>query len=211
MSKQAVRRKIRTLLQSLPPEVFRKEGIQALRRLRGSPLWDVHRRILFFLSMDREIDTLPLLEAAFSDKKEVYAPKIVGESLVFYRVYSPAGPWSWGAFGIREPENPGAEDVLKAEEPPLLILVPGLAFDPLGGRLGHGKGYYDRFFARLDHPGEKTGPAKKRYTALGLCLETQILPQVPTETGDKPMDALCTGSSLRYCGQQFVALQRKIV
>jgi 5-formyltetrahydrofolate cyclo-ligase len=197
MSKQAVRRKIRTLLQTLPPEVFRAEGLRALPRLRESPLWGDHRRILFFLSTGREIDTTPLMEAAFSDEKAVYVPKIEGESLVFYRVYSTAGPWSLGAFRIREPETLREEDALKGGEAPFLILVPGLAFDPRGGRLGRGKGYYDRFFAGL--PGEKTVPAKKNYTALGFCLEAQIIPQVPTDAWDKPMDALCTGSSLRYC------------
>ncbi|MFP3091570.1 5-formyltetrahydrofolate cyclo-ligase [Treponema sp. TIM-1] len=199
MSKQAVRQKIRTLLQTLPPAAFQKEGIQALLRLRESPLWDDYQRFLFFLSTDREIDTAPLMEAAFSDKKEVYVPKIEGDSLVFYRIYSPAGPWSLGTFKIREPETVRQEDALKREGSSLLILVPGLAFDPRGARLGHGKGYYDRFFAALDPPGERTDPTKKNYTALGLCLEIQLLPRIPTETWDKPMDALCTGSSLRYC------------
>ncbi|MDR2760035.1 MAG: 5-formyltetrahydrofolate cyclo-ligase [Spirochaetaceae bacterium] len=199
MSKQAVRQKIRTLLQTLPPEAFQKEGLQVLPLLRESPLWEKHRRVLFFLSTDREIDTVPLMEAAFSGKKEVYVPKIEGESLAFYRIYSPDGPWSLGAFNIREPETVREEDALKAAGEPLLILVPGLAFDLRGGRLGRGKGCYDRFFAGLELPGEKTGPAKKNYTALGLCLEAQIIPRVPAETWDKPMDALCTGTSLRYC------------
>jgi 5-formyltetrahydrofolate cyclo-ligase len=203
MSKQAVRRKITTLLQSLPPELFREEGEEVLTRLWGSPLWRDHQRILFFLSTNLEIDTAPLIEAAFSDRKEIYAPKVVGEELLFYRIYSPAGPWFAGAFNIREPATLREEDALKAGEAPCLILVPGLAFDLRGGRLGHGKGYYDRFFTGLDALGGKA------YTALGLCLEAQILPQVPTEPWDKPMDALCTGSSLRYCetGEDTVIFQ----
>jgi 5-formyltetrahydrofolate cyclo-ligase len=200
MSKQAVRRKISTLLQSLPPEVFREEGVEALTLLRGSHLWRGHQRILVFLSTNLEIDTAPLMEAAFSDRKDVYAPAVAGEELLFYRIYSPAGPWSVGAFKIREPAARREEDALKAGEAPCLILVPGLAFDLRGGRLGHGKGCYDRFFAGLDSSGGKTSAAKKTYTALGLCLEAQIVPQVPTEPWDKPMEALCTGSSLRYCG-----------
>jgi 5-formyltetrahydrofolate cyclo-ligase len=144
-----------------------------------------------------EIDTAPLMEAAFSDKKEVYVPKVMGETLLFYRIYSPAGPWYMGAFNIREPAAVKEEDALKPGE--FLVLVPGLAFDPQGGRLGHGKGYYDRFFTGIDVPGVKTGVAKKNYTALGLCLEVQIVPQVPREPWDKPMDALCTGSSFLNC------------
>jgi 5-formyltetrahydrofolate cyclo-ligase len=146
------------------------------------------------------------MEAAFFDKKEVYVPKIDGESLVFYRLYSPAGPWSLGAFTIREPKTIREKDVLKPGVFPLLILVPGIAFDPRGGRLGHGKGYYDRFFAGLDLQDE-TG---KTYTTLGLCLEIQIIPQVPTEAWDKPMDALCTGNSFRICeGENSLSLRIK--
>ncbi|MDR0689127.1 MAG: 5-formyltetrahydrofolate cyclo-ligase [Spirochaetaceae bacterium] len=197
MSKQAMRREITKLLRALPPGVFREAGVQAISRIRGGPFWQDHQRILFFLSTGLEIDTAPLMEAAFSDKKEVYAPKVMGESLLFYRIYSPAGPWYMGAFNIREPAAVKEEDALKPGE--FLVLVPGLAFDPQGGRLGHGKGYYDRFFTGLDVPGVKTGPAKKNHTALGLCLEAQIVPQVPTEPWDKPMDALCTGSSFRNC------------
>jgi 5-formyltetrahydrofolate cyclo-ligase len=195
MSKERIRQTIRSLLKTLPPRVFREEGIQALARIQKSSLWDFHR-ILFFLSTDREIDTFPLMEAAFAGKKEVYVPQIKGEELGFYRIYSPAGPWREGAFGIREPENPEKGDALKEGEGAFLVLVPGLAFDLRGGRMGHGKGYYDRFFAGLDARRGKTRGAKKNYTALGLCLDAQIISQVPMESQDKVMDALCTGTFL---------------
>jgi 5-formyltetrahydrofolate cyclo-ligase len=195
MTKQTLRQTIGTLLQTFPPAVFREAGIQALERIQQSSLWD-HQRILFFLSTDLELDTAPLMEAAFADKKVVYAPKIEGEGLGFYRIYSPSGPWRVGAFNIREPEAAGKGDVLKEGGGPFLVLVPGLAFDLRGGRLGHGKGFYDRFFAGLDPRRGKTSGKKKSYTALGLCLEAQIVSRVPMERRDKPMDALCTGNSL---------------
>jgi 5-formyltetrahydrofolate cyclo-ligase len=53
--------------------------------------------------------------------------------------------------------------------------------------MGHGKGYYDRFLATLDEQGLS-------YYMLGLCMDTQIVPEIPTEVWDKKMDALCTGS-----------------
>jgi 5-formyltetrahydrofolate cyclo-ligase len=195
MTKQTLRQTIRTLLQTVPPEVFRNEGIQALARIQKSSFWD-YQRILFFLSTDLELDTAPLMEAALADQKEVYAPRIEGEGLGFYRVFSPAGPWRAGAFNIREPEAAGMGDALDEGGGPFLVLVPGLAFDRRGGRLGHGRGFYDRFFAGLDLRRGTSGGTEKNYTALGLCLEAQIVSRVPADGRDKPMDALCTGNSL---------------
>jgi 5-formyltetrahydrofolate cyclo-ligase len=65
-------------------------------------------------------------------------------------------------------------------------MVPGLAFDHAGNRLGHGRAYYDRFFT------ENPGPCFR----VGLCADIQILPAIPADPWDIPVDALCTGSRL---------------
>ena len=72
---------------------------------------------------------------------------------------------------------------------PTLVLTPGLAFDREGRRLGRGAGYYDRFFAELDKD-------SREYTALGLCMDFQIVEKVPVEPNDKKMDGLLTGTEL---------------
>jgi len=71
-----------------------------------------------------------------------------------------------------------------------LVLVPGLGFDAAGGRLGRGKGYYDRFLAKLG-----LGAA-----AVGICFEAQLLPEIPMDRSDVRVGYLCTETGLRRCG-----------
>jgi 5-formyltetrahydrofolate cyclo-ligase len=75
-------------------------------------------------------------------------------------------------------------ELLGREDFPALVFTPALAFDRQGRRLGRGKGYYDRFLAGLN---------RADYYAAGLCLERQVLPRLPADVWDKPVDALCTG------------------
>lgn len=150
--------------------------------MRGASLWSRYGTILLFLSTPGEIDTGYLFEAAVGEGKKIFVPRTRGGRLVFCRVFDPAGPWERGPFGIREP--PEKAEPLKPRDFPVLAVVPGLAFDPAGTRLGRGGACYDRFFA-----GE-SGPCCK----IGFCGERQILPRLPADPWDVPMDALCTGS-----------------
>ncbi|MDR1301816.1 MAG: 5-formyltetrahydrofolate cyclo-ligase [Treponema sp.] len=186
ITKAALRKEIKQRLESLPPEKFYEEGLQVASRIQSLPLWSQYETILFYLSMNLEIDTQPLLETAFSDKKKIFVPKVSGEDLHFFRIYTLAGPWHYGAFGIREPQTEKSEDLLKSQDFPGLIIVPGVAFTQEGDRMGHGRGFYDRFFGSLDKQGIS-------YATLGICMKAQIVPEVPTEIWDKKMDALIFG------------------
>ncbi|MDR1617819.1 MAG: 5-formyltetrahydrofolate cyclo-ligase [Treponema sp.] len=224
VSKTALRREMRRRLAALSPEIFHREGIAAAALITGLPLWAETGILLLFLSMKDEIDTAPLLEAAFEAGKRVFVPRVEGENLAFYQAPSPAGPWQEGSFGIREPAITGADSEAPAgggmaaddmegggavsaaggtapapRRPspaplspaafPALIIVPGLAFDRQGNRLGRGKGYYDRFLAGLDRNGLP-------FTAAGLCLETRLLPEIPAGDLDRKMDLICTGTKI---------------
>jgi 5-formyltetrahydrofolate cyclo-ligase len=191
--KQELRKTLRTQLAGLPPEVFQDEGLRAAESMAASPAWTEAKTVLLFLSAPGEIETAPLLEMAFQQGKKVFLPRVEGEIARFFRIRSPGGPWQTGAFGIREPLIAGPE--LPEEFPPagdrgegpVLMVVPGMAFDRQGNRMGHGKGYYDRFFAKLDGLGIP-------YARVALCLEQQVIPHVPMESWDKKMDAVCTGT-----------------
>jgi 5-formyltetrahydrofolate cyclo-ligase len=184
-SKGELRQRMRRRLAALDRECFRAEGRGAALLLRQDPLWDAYPTVLLFLSTHNEIDTAPLLEAALGDHKKVFVPRVTQAGLCFFRVPSPAGPWREGAYRIREPTWPDPEALIPGDFP-ALILTPALAFDSRGNRLGRGGGFYDRFFASLEG-------RERPYFAVGLCLESQIVPQTPVQDGDRAVDALCTG------------------
>jgi 5-formyltetrahydrofolate cyclo-ligase len=183
--KEALRRELRARLAALPPDSFRGAGERLALRLLEHPAWQRYGSVLLFLSLKNEIDTQAIMEAAFGAGKKVFAPRVEGRDLVFYRIFPfemNGAAWREGAFGIREP-FPTPENRLKNGDFPALILTPGLAFDRQGGRLGRGRGYYDRFFAALD-----SGKTALPYTAFGLCMECQLVSLVPLAPQDKRMD-----------------------
>ncbi|MDR2178628.1 MAG: 5-formyltetrahydrofolate cyclo-ligase [Treponema sp.] len=202
--KSLLRRIIKKRLSLLSPGDFRTQGEAAAVLLRKSPLWTRYGTIFLFLSLPDEIDTRPLLETALDAGKRIFAPRIEpcenGRGCMkFYRVFSREIPCpvpaafpgtepglGAGPFGIREPppvEPPGPADF------PALILVPGLAFDARGRRLGRGGAYYDRFLAALE---QGAGPAKPR-RIIGLCMPCQLVRKVPVEHWDRRVDGVCTG------------------
>jgi 5-formyltetrahydrofolate cyclo-ligase len=187
--KQDLRQNLKTLMGGMPEAALRAEGERAAAALRALPLWDAYRSVLLFLSTRHEIDTGPLLEAAFASGKVPFAPRTEGGRLRFHRIPSPRGPWERGPFGIREPAAlPGT--ALEAADFPVLVVTPGLGFDRRGGRLGKGGGFYDRFFAEPAVPGAGPLPC----FALGFCAAAQIVPEIPLAAHDKRMNALCTGA-----------------
>jgi 5-formyltetrahydrofolate cyclo-ligase len=195
--KQELRKTLRRQLADLSPEIFRDEGIRAAEYMAVYPAWMNAETVLLFLSAPGEIETAPLLDLAFKQGKKVFLPKVEGDIARFFRIKSADGPWQTGAFGIREPLigglseefPPPAGEIHTPGEKAALMVVPGMAFDKQGNRMGHGKGYYDKFFAKLDGFGAP-------YIRAALCLEQQILPEVPTDPWDKKMDAICSGAGL---------------
>ncbi|MDR1596859.1 MAG: 5-formyltetrahydrofolate cyclo-ligase [Treponema sp.] len=193
--KQELRKTLRKQLAELPPELFQDEGDRAAKFMAGFPAWKNASTVLLFLSAPGEIETAPLLDLAFKQGKKVFLPKVEGEEARFFRITSAAGPWQTGAFGIREPliEGPELPEEFPSRsewtENPVLMAVPGMAFDRQGNRMGHGKGCYDRFFAKLEG-------LKIPHVKAALCLEQQMIKRVPTESWDKKMDAICTGTGL---------------
>ncbi|MDR2095689.1 MAG: 5-formyltetrahydrofolate cyclo-ligase [Treponema sp.] len=191
-SKDTLRRKVTTVLKTIPAGYFCDVGIQVVRYISSLPAWSECTSVLAFLSFKYEIDTEPAVGAALFAGKAVFVPRINGGNLCFYRIPSLNGPWERSPLGIREP-LPRAAGLLHEGYFPALILTPGLAFTQSGKRLGRGKGFYDRFFAYLDGTEKSAG----RYFALGLCLEAQIMPDLPVDGRDRPVHGVCTEKGIQ--------------
>jgi 5-formyltetrahydrofolate cyclo-ligase len=115
-----------------------------------------------------------MLEKALADGKQVAVPKVFGEEMKFLYI-TDFSRVEKGYAGIPEPM--GDEPV--AHDETALVLMPGLAFDPEGHRIGYGGGFYDRFLAK--EPGHPT---------LALCYAFQMLPKLETEEFDIPVDCV---------------------
>jgi 5-formyltetrahydrofolate cyclo-ligase len=187
IDKKELRKKMKGLLKEVGPEVNRDEGRKAAMLLCGTDDWKRYARMLLYVSMEHEFDTGPLLERAFAEGKEVYVPRTEGDSQMrFYRIRSMDGPWTTGAFDIREPRDCNSETLFDPAGGPAFIATPALAFDRQGNRMGRGRGYYDRFFASLPESGD--------FFLCGYCLTVQVVDKVPIEPFDRRVDALCTAA-----------------
>ena len=142
------------------------------------PEWQTSATILLYSPLPEEVDLLPLLASATSPS--VLFPRVEGESLGLYR-YSPGSNWVMGPFGLREPD-PESWDRAFPEDIDLAI-IPGLAFDHAGARLGRGRGFYDRLLGEHEFRGRK----------IGLCWDFQFLDSVPREPHDIVMNQVITG------------------
>lgn len=152
---------------------------QISAQLRNWPLWRASASMAAFAATAGEPDTLD----PWPQDKRVALPRVSEEDLVFHWIAGRAA-LKTGTFGIPEPSAgaPTAGNVFD------LILVPGLAFDLGGGRLGRGRGFYDRFLA-----------ASQGIRA-GICFDDQIVARVPLEPHDLRMDFVVTPSAIYRCG-----------
>jgi 5-formyltetrahydrofolate cyclo-ligase len=135
--------------------------------------------IALYAPAHNETDTAGILEAAFVAGKRVLYPALCDDRMVFRQV---AGleDLAAGRFGILEPCSTGCDH--QADEPDLIV-VPGVAFDLSGHRIGYGKGFYDRF---LQHPGRKGH-------LIGLCHDFQLIGgAIPAEEHDIRMELIVT-------------------
>lgn len=195
MTKADLRRSMKAVLGRMEARTLAEGGAAAARRLEAADAWKHADLVLAFLSMPGEIDTAPLIAAARRAGKAVAVPGIEGDLLRFRLM--PAGEGAlprdrWG-IPVPDPRWPAADLAGRGprQEPRrVLIVVPGLAFDREGNRLGRGKGFYDRFLAES---------RRARPAAIGFCLAAQLVDSVPVDAHDVPVDGVVTdGETLAF-------------
>lgn len=182
-----LRRTIRQARRALTPREQRAHGLAVADRLRAHPLFLRARRIGAYLAADGEIDTQPLLHAALAAGKRCYLPVLhpfAGPSLWFCE-WRDGDPLRVNRFAIPEP-SPRSRPPHAARELDLL-LVPLVAFDARGNRLGMGGGYYDRTLAYLNHHAHWRRPR-----VLGLAHALQRVDALPKNAWDVPVDGVIT-------------------
>jgi 5-formyltetrahydrofolate cyclo-ligase len=177
-AKSELRREASARRDALPPDA-RQAAAEAIAA-RPFPLAIAPGTIVSgFMPMNTEINPLPLMRKLAGQGARLALPVIAGRGKpLIMRAWVSGEPLSAGVWGIREPEPEAAE------VNPDILLVPLVAFDRAGHRIGYGGGYYDRTIAQLR--------ARKAVIAVGLAFATQEVPAVPTTPRDERLDLVLT-------------------
>ena len=180
MNKAQLRRLIKNTLVQLTATQLQQKSRAACENLSATDEFRQARVVMLFLSLPHEIDTTFALRSAFTEEKTVLVPKMIWDDSKFIPVRLPApdAECEQDRYGLRVPVH--AEHISAGEID--LVVVPGLAFDAQAHRLGRGGGFYDRFLAQPD----------LRARTCGFAFEEQVLPEIPTEANDRPVDMLVT-------------------
>jgi 5-formyltetrahydrofolate cyclo-ligase len=155
-----------------------RQRLEDLPELRGA------RTLLGYAAFGAEVDLDPWLERLLASGVGVFLPWVDGERLGIARVTDLETDLVPGWHGVREPRaigrRPARPDRLDA------VVIPGVAFDRHGGRLGYGGGHFDRFLAALN----------PHTSVVGIAFERQLVETVPTAPHDRPVDLVVTESTV---------------
>lgn len=160
---------------------------KALIELYNFDLFKKASCVLSFVSYGSEIKTNQLLDIILNENKMLCLPRTENEKMEFYYINSDedfSEQTEIGEYGITVPKSNQDKLDLNSIPDKTLIIIPGLAFDERGNRLGKGKGYYDKFLAELLSTSEK----EKILGIVGYCYDFQIIDKVITEPNDIPVD-----------------------
>ena len=173
MNKKDLRKDIRAAKKLHTPEELQLQSEVILRKLAQHPRFLEAERVMLYASLPDEVQTLDFLET-WRHRKTIILPTVVGDDIIPVELAENVD-FAEGDFHIPEPQNhPYTGDFD-------LIVVPGMAFDAAGHRLGRGRGYYDRFLVHYPEV----------YT-IGLCFDFQMLPEVPSEPHDRLINEVIT-------------------
>ncbi len=186
-SRSDIRRSMRAGRRAVPPRQRRAAGIALMHSAIRLPMWRWARRVAIYRPADGEIDTTPLAREARRCNKQLYLPVVDGHKLRFRR-WQPQQTMAPNRFGIPEPPRAAPECPTRWLD---LVIMPLVAFDGAGNRLGMGGGFYDHTFAfRHRHP-------RWRHPRLvGAAFGLQQAEALPTRPWDVPLDAVITDTGV---------------
>lgn len=147
-------------------------------KLMKSEAYKAAKIIFIYVSFQGEVDTHRIIKHAIDNNKKIYVPKIVSkkEGIKAIEINS-FEELKEGAYNILEPEN---FENQRDEKDIDLILMPGVAFDEVGGRIGYGGAFYDRFLKKV----------RKDASKIALAYDFQIFEKVPMEEHDIKIDGI---------------------
>lgn len=173
--KSQLRRSIKGQLAALSATQRQELSAQVLQKLEQNDRFANARIVMLFYSLPDEVCTHEFV-ARWAEHKTILLPIVEGDDIKV-RQFKSEVDMKAGAYHIGEPQGDFFNDLSKIE----VVVVPGVAFDACGNRMGRGRAYYDHFLSL---------PALSRAYKIGLCYPLQLVPKVPIEPHDVPMDCV---------------------
>ncbi|MBW4579052.1 MAG: 5-formyltetrahydrofolate cyclo-ligase [Tildeniella nuda ZEHNDER 1965/U140] len=187
MTKKELRQSLLQTRRSLTPDLWQANSHQLCEHLRSSALFTQAQTVLAYFSIRQEPD----LRTLFGVEKVWGFPRCVGKTLHWHTWHPQASlPLQSGAYGILEPHPDSPIIEPKQVE---LLLVPAIACDTRGYRLGYGGGFYDRLLA---------SPMWAEKPTIGIVFDFAYLPTLPEDAWDRPLTAICTEKGLFFSDQR---------
>lgn len=174
MDKQELRRQIRAAKKAVPFCDKLRRSAPIMARVEQLPQFQQADTVLLYWSMDDEVQTHDFVNRWY-DRKRILLPCVDGNDLRLRQYTGPACLVAGEQFGIGEPTGEEFSDYDSIQ----LIVVPGVAFDRQNNRMGRGRGFYDRLLKNASNAFK-----------VGVAFDFQVVPLVPTEPFDVPMDAV---------------------
>lgn len=172
MDKISLRNHIRQMKRQMTDAQIEEKSAHLKDLFTQTEQYKSAKTIYGYLPYNQEVRTVPILEQALLDGKKVAVPKVYGDEMRFIYLEDLSAV-STGYAGIPEPVS----DFPVAEDDTALVLMPGLAFDKEGHRIGYGGGFYDKFLER-----------EPNHTKIALCYDFQLLPSLDVQEHDIPVD-----------------------
>lgn len=174
-SKKEIREEIKRIKRSLTSRELKEKSVRIVNNIEVMDAFRSAKTVLMFYPLPDEPDLTPLIQG-YIESKRIILPVVEGNNLIL-RQFSGISQMHVGAFGIKEPDNKDFVDTNSID----LAIVPGVAFDKKGNRIGRGKGYYDKLLS------------DKHFRAImkiGCAFNFQVIDSVPTECHDIKIDGV---------------------
>ncbi|MBQ8972470.1 MAG: 5-formyltetrahydrofolate cyclo-ligase [Clostridia bacterium] len=172
MNKKALRKDMSAKKAAMTKTQIERASLRLANRLFETQAYQNAQSVYCYVSFNQEVDTSPILRRAWRDGKRVAVPKCYGKEMRFIWIEN-MNELAPGFYGIPEP----VADAPVAQDERALIIMPGLAFDREGHRVGYGGGYYDRYLEQQpNHP------------TVALCFDFQMLERLNVDAYDIPVD-----------------------
>ncbi len=173
MDKKELRLHIKTLKKQHSKDELKRQSELILEKLENHKSFIEAKTVMLYSSLPDEVQTHDFL-AKWRNEKKIILPTVVGDDIIPVELTKDTD-FAIGDFNILEPQNEAYTGTYD------LIVVPGVAFDKNGNRLGRGKGYYDRFLCK-----------HLEVKRIGICFDFQFVDEVPTEDNDIKMHEVLT-------------------